>query len=132
MKKAYETDAQRRARLLAAITDLKEKACTRCGVVKPNDLQHFGNKLFYDRHTMVPTEVCKACTSAKIANRWRKQKWDEYDYQCWKASEAVRKLRRERGENPDVPQDQWTDQDVALYTGLLPMTPDCPRPLPGI
>jgi RNA polymerase subunit RPABC4/transcription elongation factor Spt4 len=118
---------------LAAIQALKEKACTRCGVVKPNDLVHFGNKLFGDRHTMVPTEVCKACTAAKIANRWRRQRWDQYEYECFKAREAVRKARAERGEpEPEADPSQWTEADATVYDSLKPAEPDCPRPDPNL
>lgn len=124
----YESMAQERERLLAAIYAVREKACVRCGVVKPNDLETFCNKLFYDRYTQVPADVCKACAAAKIANRWRKQKWERYDYECFKNQEAIRRARRERGDDPDG---TWSVADHAAFDALRPPEPDCPRPTPG-
>jgi|ERR1700756_500495 len=126
---AYETSAQERERRLAEIYSRKTKPCTRCGVEKPNDLDHFGRKLFFDRFTVVPTDVCQACTSAKVANRWRRQKWDAHEYELFKARDAVRRARAERGEaQPEVEPELWTDQDRALFNALRPVEPDCPRP----
>lgn len=125
----YENDRDRKARLIREFWEVKEKACKRCGVVQPNAYTHFGKKRFLDLENFCTVDVCNSCVTAKHRARWIKIKWDEYDYQCFKAMEYVRKQRIERGVKGDAPRAEWSEIDERVYTSLAPSTPpEGPRP----
>lgn len=126
---AYENDRDRHARLVKEFWSVKEKACQRCGVVQPNAFTHFGKKWFLDRQTFVTVNVCLSCGSKKLRDLWTKRRWKDYDYQVYKAVEAVRAARRERRVNPDAPREQWSEIDERIYAVMAPgKEPDAPRP----
>lgn len=64
---------------------IKEKACLRCGTVKPNDFRFFGKKLWKTRFNLTTTDICCQCqkekTSASMRARWAERKQETADYQ---------------------------------------------------
>lgn len=64
---------------------VKEKACGRCGTVKPNDFKFFGKKLWKTRFDLTTTDICCQCqkekTSASMKARWAERKQETADYQ---------------------------------------------------
>lgn len=87
---------------------IKEKACGRCGTVKPNDFKFFGKKLFRTRKDLTTTDICITCqkekVSASMRAKWKGRKGLEDGYQAeqlrmartvYEANEAAR-LKAER------------------------------------
>jgi uncharacterized protein YukE len=64
---------------------IKEKACERCGTVKPNDFQFFGKKLWKTRHDLTTNDVCLACQRQKVSDsmkaRWKARKGADKRYE---------------------------------------------------
>lgn len=63
----------------------KEKACGRCGTVKPNTFQFFGKKLWRTRHDLTTTDICMACQKAKVSqsmkDRWKARKSKDENFE---------------------------------------------------
>lgn len=72
---------------------VKEKACRRCQVVRPNNFQYFGKKLWRTRHDFTTNEVCIVCQKAKVSEsmkaKWQSRKVVGHDYEA----EQVRMAR---------------------------------------
>lgn len=64
---------------------VKEKACDRCGTVKPNTFKFFGKKLWQTRIGLTTTDICRQCqrekTSASMKAKWAARKQETADYQ---------------------------------------------------
>ncbi len=65
---------------------VKEKACRRCGTVKPNDFRYFGKKLWMTRHTFTTNEVCIDCQKKQVSDsmraKWKARKIVGHDYEA--------------------------------------------------
>lgn len=64
---------------------VKEKACLRCGTVKPNTFKFFGKKLWQTRVGLTTTDICCQCqkekTSASMKAKWAERKQANTGYQ---------------------------------------------------
>lgn len=64
---------------------IKEKACGRCGTVKPNTFKFFGKKLWRTRFSLTTTDICCQCqrekTSASMKAKWVERKQLNTGYQ---------------------------------------------------
>ena len=64
---------------------VKEKACLRCGTVKPNTFKFFGKKLWQTRVGLTTTDICCQCqkerTSASMKAKWAERKQKNAGYQ---------------------------------------------------
>lgn len=93
---------------------VKEKACERCGTVKPNDFRNFGKKLWKTRHDLTTTDVCIACQKKKVSDsmkaKWKSRKGLDEGYQAeqlrmartiYEASEAA-KAKAEKAAQEDA------------------------------
>lgn len=79
---------------------VKEKACGRCGTVKPNDFKHYGKKLWKTRHDLTTTDICIGCQKAKVSAsmkaRWAERKGEVSGF----IDEAVRMAQTLAVERP--------------------------------
>lgn len=58
--------------LINPMDEVKEKACAKCKVVKPNTFKYFGKKLWRTRHEHTTLDVCKQCRNSNISSAMRK------------------------------------------------------------
>jgi hypothetical protein len=108
---------------------VKEKACQRCGTVKPNDFQFFGKKLWKTRHDFTTNKICIKCqkekVSASMKARWKERKTDspEFEHERLRMARALEAARTPEPVLPIVdPSKKSLDEDDEDLDGIRPIS----------